>query len=150
MRFGLSQSMRALSLAVLFLSAIASLAAPNYVRAFNGRYQLSNVVEQGTEVELTLTLTLINSSKTTVKGGIVAVLSTEPIPSLLASFSPIASLSPLSQVTVSQRLTISAEEYRSWQSGNAPRLKFLVGTGTGAVAANIGAYRWVPPGSKTN
>jgi hypothetical protein len=141
---------RFLGLAVLFLPAVFSLAATNYTRAFNGQYRISNVVEQGTNVELTLTLTLRNASKTTVTGGIVAVLSSEPDPVLIASFSPIKTLPSKGQVTVSQRLTVSAAEYSSWQNGHAPRLQFLVGTGSSAVAADIQAYRLLPPNSPTD
>jgi hypothetical protein len=139
-----------LGLAVLFLPAVFSLAATNYTRAFNGQYKISSVVEQGANVELTLTLTLRNASKTTVTGGIVAVLSSEPDPTLIGSFSPIKSLVSKGQVTVSQRLTVSAAEYKSWQNGHAPRLQFLVGSGSGAIAADIQAYRLLPPNSPTN
>lgn len=150
MQFGFSHSTRVLSLALLLLCAVGSVTAANFTRAFNGHYQISNVVEQGTEVEFTMTLTLLNSSKTTVNGGIVAVLSSEPTPVLIGSFSPIASLPALKQVTISQRLTVSAPEYRKWQSGSAPRLQFLMGSGGGAIAVDVAAYRWLPPGSRTN
>lgn len=150
MRFCFARSTRVLSLVLLSLSAVCSSAATNFTRAFNGRYQITNAVEQGTEVELTLTLSLVNSSKTAVKGGIVAVLSSDPIPVLIGSFSPIASLPALSRVVISQRLTLSATEYQRWQSGSAPRLQFLVGSGSGAIAVDIAAYHWLPPGSKAN
>jgi hypothetical protein len=139
-----------LGLAVLFLSAVFGLAATNYTRAFNGQYKISSVVEQGANVELTLTLTLRNASKTTVTGGIVAVLSSEPDPVLIGSFSPIKTLASEQQVTVSQRLSVSAAEYKSWQNGHAPRLQFLVGTGSGAVAADIQAYQLLPPTKAAN
>lgn len=132
---------RLLGLAVLFLPAVFSLAATNYTRAFNGQYRISSVVAQGTNVEFTLTVTLRNASKTTVTGGIVAVLSSEPDPALIGSFSPIATLPSKGQVTVSQRFTVSAAEYASWKQGHAPRLQFLLGTGSGAIAAEIQAYR---------
>jgi hypothetical protein len=141
---------RFLGLAVLFLPTVFSLAATNYTRAFNGQYQISSMVEQGSSVELTLTLTLRNASKNTVTGGIVAVLNSEPVPALIGSFSPIKTLPAKGQVTVSQRLTISTSEYKNWESGHAPRLQFLVGTGSGAIAADIQAYRLLPPNSPTN
>jgi hypothetical protein len=149
MQFGISRFTRTVSLALLVISAVYGMAATNYSRAFNGRYQLSNIVEQGTEVEVTMTLTLVNCSKTTIKGGIVAVLSSDPDPVLIGSFSPIASLPATGQITISQRLTVSAAEYQSWQVGHAPRLQFLVGSGGSPIAADIAAYRWLPPGSRT-
>lgn len=132
---------RLLGLAVLFLPAVFSLAATNYTRAFNGQYRISSVVTEGTNVQLTLTLTLRNASRTTVTDGIVAVLTSEPDAVLIGSFNPIASLPSKGQVTVSQRLTVSAAEYKSWQNGHAPRLQFLVGSGSTAIAADIQAYR---------
>jgi hypothetical protein len=141
---------RFLGLAVLFLPAVFSLAATNYTRAFNGRYQFSDVVEDGDQVQVTITLTLMNASKTTVTGGIVAVLSAEPVPVLIGSFSPIKSLPSRGQITVSQRLTVSAAEYKSWQNGHAPRLQFLVGSGSGAIAADIEVYRLLPPNKPAN
>lgn len=136
---------RFMGLAVLVLSAVFSPAATNFTRAFNGHYQLSDIVETGNQVEVTMTITLANASKTTVKGGIVAVLSSEPTPALIGSFSPIKSLAPKSQVTVSQRLTVSAAEYKRWQQGNAPKLQFLVSNGSSAVAADVEAYRVLLP-----
>lgn len=141
---------RFLGLAVLFLPAVFSLAATNFTRAFNGHYQLSNVVEVGDQVEVTMTLTLANASKTTVNGGIVAVLSSEATPVLIASFNPIKTLPSKSQVTVSERLTVSAAEYKSWQQGHAPRLQFLVSNGSVAVAADIQSYRVLPPTKPAN
>ncbi len=141
---------RFLGVAVLLLPAVCSFAATNYTRAFNGHYQFSDVVGDGDQVQLTITLTLMNASKTTVKSGIVAVSSSDPAPVLIGSFSPIKSLPALGQVTVSQRLTVSAAEYKSWQNGHAPRLQFLVGTGSGAIAADIQAYRVLPPNKPAN
>ena len=141
---------RFLGLALLLLLAAGSLAATNFTRAFNGHYQLSDVVEEGNQVEVTMTLTLVNSSKTTVTGGIVAVLSSEATPTLIASFDPIKSLPSKAQVVVTQRLSISAAEYKSWQTGSAPRLQFLVSNGTSAVAADIAAYRLLPPNKPAN
>jgi hypothetical protein len=150
MQFGFSYSTRALSLALLLLSAVCSLAATNFTRAFNGHYQLSDVVEVGDQVEVTMTLTLANASKTTVNGGIVAVLSSDPVPVLIGSFSPIKTLPSAHQVIVSQRLMITAAEYKGWQEGRAPRLQFLISNGSGAVAADVQAYRLLQPTKGTN
>jgi hypothetical protein len=139
-----------LGLAVLFLPAVFSLAATNFTRAFNGHYQLSDVVEVGNQVEVTMTLTLANASKATVNGGIVAVLSSEATPVLIGSFSAIKTLPSKGQVTVSERLTVSAAEYKSWQQGHAPRLQFLVSNGSAAVASDIEAYRLLPPNKPAN
>jgi hypothetical protein len=150
MRFGFSYSTRVLSLALLFLSAVCSLAATNFTRAFNGHYQLSDVAEVGDQVEVTMTLTLANASKTSVSEGIVAVLSSDPVPVLIGSFSPIKTLPAFHQVIVSQRLTVSAAEFKGWQAGRPPRLQLLVSNGTRAVASDIQAYRVLPPNKGAN
>src|SRR5208282_5908764 len=70
----------------------AGAATSSFTRAFNGYYELSNVAEDGSQVQVTITLTLRNAGKTEVKGGIVAVLSSEPNPVLIGSFSAIKAL----------------------------------------------------------
>jgi hypothetical protein len=117
---------------------------------FAGYYELSNVVENGSQVSVTMTLTLLNPGKTDVKGGIVAVLSSEPNPALIGSFAAIKTLPHIGQVKVSQTLTISAAEYASWRHGHAPRLQFLVPSGESAVAVSIQAYQVEPPSEKTD
>ena len=79
-----------------------------------------------------------------MRGGIVAVLSSAPSPVLIGSFAPIKNLPGIGQVTVSQRLTISAEEYANWRHGHAPRLQLLVPSGDSAVAVGIQAYQVEP------
>ncbi len=136
-----------LSLAVLLVCASFTAAAAT---TFAGHYELSNVVENGSEVNVTMTLTLLNPGKTDVKGGIVAVLSSEPNPVLIGSFAAIKTLPKIGQATVSQTLTISAAEYASWRHGHAPRLQFLVPSGESAVAVSIQAYQVEPPSGKTD
>jgi hypothetical protein len=128
------------------MCAVQAVAAvSNAARAFAGYYELSNVVEESGQVHVTMTLTLMNPGKTTITGGIVAVLSSGPSPVLIGSFRPIRTLPAASRVTVSQTLTITAAEYASWQHGHAPRLQFLVSSGGTAIAAGIQAYQFVPP-----
>jgi hypothetical protein len=140
---GLLRVMCAVCLVVLTLCPVPGVAASN-TRAFNGYYELSNVVKDGSRVQVTMTLTLRNAGKTAVQGGIVAVLNSAPNPVLIGSFSPIKSLPSKGEITVTERLTISAAEYESWQSGHAPRLQFLVPSGTTAVAEGIQAYQLKP------
>jgi len=149
MRCSFVRMMCALCLVVLSLGA-ARAATISTTRAFNGYYELSNVVEDGSQVQVTLTLTLRNAGKTEVKGGIVAVLSSEPNPVLIGSFSAIKTLPSKGQVTASKTFTISAAEYENWQHGHAPVLQFLVPSGSTAVAADIQAYRFVPPAKGTD
>lgn len=140
-----------LCLAVLIGFAVSNAAAASdTARAFAGSYLLSNVVEDGNQVHLTMTLTLMNPGKTPVSGGIVAVLSSAPNPALIGSFAAIKTLPASGQVTVKQTFTITATEYANWQRGNAPRLQFLVQSGETAIAAGIQAHQVEAPVKVTN
>jgi len=130
----------------------AGASTSSFTRAFNGYYKLSNVAvaEDSSQVHVTMTLTLRNAGKTEVAGGIVAVLSSEPNPVLIGSFSAIKTLPSKGQATLSKTFTISAAEYKSWQHGHAPVLRFLVPSGSTAIAAGIQAYQFVPPAKGTD
>jgi hypothetical protein len=151
MRCGFMRVVRVLCLAVFPLCALQAVGATTSpARAFAGYYVLSNVVEEGNQVHVTMTLTLRNPGTTAVTGGIVAVLSSAPDPVLVGSFSTIKTLPAKGQVTISKTFTISAAEYKNWRSGSPPRLQFLVSSGGSAIAAGIQAYEFVPPAKGTD
>lgn len=137
--------LRIVCMSALFMCMRHTSAAQELARAFAATYELNNVVEDGSHVQVTMALTLLNTSGGDVKGGIVAVLSSQPSPILLGSFAPIKDLPQRGQVTVSHTFTIASAEYAAWQSGHAPRLQFLMPSGNGAVAAGIQAHQIVTP-----
>src|SRR6516164_6334270 len=57
---------------------IVQSASGEAARAFFGSYQLSNIVEAGSSVDVTMTLVLRNPGITDVKGGIVVLMDTQP------------------------------------------------------------------------
>ena len=87
----LRRALCALCIPVVIL-AIAQTAAGDAARLFTGSYQLSNIVDDGSKVDVTVTLTLLNTGTSDVHGGVVALFDTQPNRSLLGSFSAIKSL----------------------------------------------------------
>ena len=86
---------------------------------FAGSYELSNVVEDGSEVHLTLKVTVMNPT-THIKGGIVALLDSQPSSTLIGQVGTIKVLSHLSESAISKDSTISLAEYAKWQRGHEP------------------------------
>jgi len=99
---------------------------PHTARAFAGFYYLSDVINEGDVVHLTMTLSLINFAKRDVNGRSVALLDTSPSPVLLGSFDAIKSPSLSQYLTIKKAFTIPAAEFARWQTGHEPVMEFLV------------------------
>jgi hypothetical protein len=132
---------------VLCLSQVAMGAVPT---RFVASYQIGNVVEGRSTVDLTLKLTLLNPTAADINGGIVVLYNTSPNRSLIGSFRMIKSLPHSGQVTISHAFTISTAEYARWQSGHPPVLEFLIPDGDGTDTVSIQARQTVNPGESTN
>ncbi|MGA2739322.1 MAG: hypothetical protein ABSG65_18015 [Bryobacteraceae bacterium] len=89
-------------------------------RDFAGHYSLTDVIENGSQVELTLTLQLFNYSGADLNQTVVTVHPAPPVPGVLASFAPIKLWRSGNDVVVSQQLTISREEYKQWSTRIQP------------------------------
>lgn len=118
-------------------------------RQFAAKYQLNNIVEDGNEVELTISLNLMNNSSAAVKGGVVVILNTLPEHAYLGDFSAIKSLPEHGQAPISQTLTISAAEYARWQQGKGPIFEFLVPGPGGTTTEGVQAERVLMPTAET-
>jgi hypothetical protein len=129
---------------------IAQAAAAQTARAFAGSYQLSNVIEAGNSVDVTMTLVLRNPGSADVRSATVVVMDTQPQHSVLGSFATIKSLSHSGKVTVTQTFTIPADEYARWKTGHDPVLDLLVPNGEGTSIEGIQAYRTTKPGEEIN
>lgn len=145
----LKQVMRMLCVPVAVLG-MAQAAIGGAPARFAGTYQLSDVVEDSSGVHFTLTVTVINSTETDIKGGIVALLDSQPSSVLIGQVGTIKTLSHLSQSAISHSFTISAAEYANWQRGHEPVLEYLVPNGTGTSEVRIQARRVVNPGPAVN
>jgi hypothetical protein len=139
----------ALSFSAIVLG-LAQVASGEGSTRFAASYQFTNIVESGSQVDVTIKLTLINPYSTTIKGGIVVLYNSQPGRNLLGSFSAIKSLAPLGRVTTSESFTISAAEYARWQSGHEPELEFLMPGSNGASAVSVQAHRVTTPGDRIN
>jgi hypothetical protein len=89
-------------------------------RDFAGHYSLTNVIEKGSQVELTLALQLFNYSGADLQQAVVTVRSSPPGPGVLATFAPIKLWRSGSEVVVRQQLTIAREEYLHWSTRTQP------------------------------
>jgi hypothetical protein len=131
------------------LLCLTQIAAASDV-TFNGAYRFSHVVEDGSQVHVTVTMTLFNGGNADVKGGIVAVLDSQPHPALLGSFNAIKTLPHLQSVTVSHTITVPAAEYATWKDAHAPRFEFLMPSGDIAIAVPIQAHQEIQPVKAAN
>jgi len=139
----------ALSLCALALG-LPRMAVGEVPSRFAASYQLSDIVEHGSQVDVTIKLTLLNPGVSDINGGIVVLYNTQPNRSFLGSFKMIKTLPHSGQVTTTTSFTISAAEYRLWQSGHAPVFEFLVPDGAGTDSVSIQARQVVNPGQSIN
>lgn len=123
---------------VIALSLAHSLAAQRMTN-FPGAYMISNVVEDGDQVHLTVKLRLMNPYNSDVKGGIVVFLDSQPVPILIGKVATISDLPRLGNITISNTFTVPAAEYDKWQHGHQPVFEFLVPDADGSVEAHIQA-----------
>lgn len=137
--------LRVICMFIIVSCAVQITKADDLARAFAATYQLSDVVEDGLQVHLKMTLTLMNPRDEDVKDGIVALSNSQPNPVLLGSFGVIKMLPHRGQVTVSHTFTIAAAEYSDWQRGHSPKLQFLIPSGEEAVTAGIQAHEVMLP-----
>jgi hypothetical protein len=136
---------RALYIPAALFCIVQLATAAEVGRSFNATYRLSNIVEDGDVVHVTMTLKLMNPGSAEVNGGIVALLNSQPHHALIDSFSAIKTLPPQGQVTVSHTFALPAEEYGKWQRGERPQLEFLVPSGDTAIHADILANQVIEP-----
>jgi hypothetical protein len=117
---------------------------------FAGTYQLTSVVEDGSQVHFTLKFTLLNPGNSDVKGGILAMMDSQPNGLLIGEVATIASLPHLGQTSVTKSFTVSADEYARWQHGHEPRFDFLVPVNGDTIDVRVQARPIVEPVQKTN
>ncbi len=139
----------ALSVPVAILGLVQAAAAES-ARAFAGTYHLSNIIETGNNVDVTVTLVLHNPGSSDVQNGTVVLLDTQPQSSALGSFATIKALPHSGEVTVTQTFTIPAAEYARWKTGHDPVLELLVPNGETTSIEGIQAHRTTKPGEEIN
>ena len=135
----------ALGVSAALVCSVQTAAKGQTPSRFAGSYQISAVVEDGSQVHLAIQLTVINSSNSDIKGGVVAVLDSQPDNSLIGSFDAIKLLPHLGSTTVIQNFTISLAEYYRWMWGHDPVFQFLVSGPSDSTPVHIQARRVVNP-----
>jgi hypothetical protein len=116
---------------VLVLS-LASLAATGDGRQFIGRYQITNVSEEGTAVHLTMRLQVFNYSGHDIRQGAVALYTSELRSEAIGGFMPIKLFRNTGSADITQEFTIPVKEYKRWQEGGVrPALFFLFNDASG-------------------
>ena len=128
------------------LAASAHFAQAAVPGRFAGSYELKNVVREGDQVHLTIALTVLNPGNNDVKGGIVALLDSQPHPELIGPFPAIKLLPHLGEVSITQDFTLSAAEYHNWLNGHEPIFRLLVASHEGDPEVHIQARRVLPVG----
>ncbi|HZZ17250.1 MAG TPA: hypothetical protein VFE08_14955 [Candidatus Sulfotelmatobacter sp.] len=90
-------------------------------RDFAGFYNVSNVVEQGDQLVLTLQVRLFNYSDTDLKQAVVTLRSSHPAP-VLAQFRPVRLWRNRTEVKLTQQIVIPRHEVELWKRGTQPAL----------------------------
>jgi len=117
---------------VVLVLALASLAAAGDARQFIGRYQITNVSEEGSSVHLTMRLEVFNYSGHDIRQGAVALYTSELRSDAIGGFMPIKLFKNTRSADITQEFTIPAKEYKRWQEGGVrPALFFLFNDASG-------------------
>ena len=147
--FRMSRALRILcvSSALAGTVPLASAAIPD---RFPASYQLTNVVENGGQVEVTFKLSLFNPTSSAFKGGVVVLLDSQPDHGLIGTLGTIKSLEGSSTENLTKTVTVSADEYANWRRGHEPLMRYLVSDGERSKAVPIQAQRILPSDAADN
>jgi hypothetical protein len=116
--YALKHSVLLLAAAVLLLPT-AGLAKNG--RDFAGVYNVSNVVEQGDQIVLTLQVRLFNYSDVDLKQAVVTLRVSHPAP-LRSQFQPVKLWRNRTEVKLAQQVVIPRREFELWRRGTQPSL----------------------------
>jgi hypothetical protein len=123
---------RYLLTAACFVLALASVAVAGDARQFVGRYQITNVSEQGASVHLTMRLQVFNYSGHDIRLGAMALYASQLSSEAIGGFMPIKLFRSTGSADITQEFTVPAKEYKRWQEGGVrPALFFLFNDASG-------------------
>jgi hypothetical protein len=120
MHFTPTRKRELIGLTLILLTALVTLAKDG--RDFAGYYSLTNVTEQGSQVNLTLTVQVFNYSDADIKQASVVLHQSDPGMTVQGAFPPVKVFHNQSDVRLSQGFSVPLEEYQRWQNGMVPRL----------------------------
>lgn len=107
------------------LAAIVFTAAAKDGRDFAGFYSLTDVSEQGDQIQVTLDIQLFNYSGADLKQTNVSVYPSRNPMEPLHSFSPVSIWRSRGYVVLKQTLLVSREQFEEWASGTQPNLAIV-------------------------
>jgi hypothetical protein len=105
---------------VLLLAALSVVGKDG--RDFAGYFQLTDISENGDQVQVTLNLALVNESGVDLQQAVVVVRQSQPQAEVLGSSSPIESWRNGEEVKVAKRFTIGRKEYERWSTHGQPNV----------------------------
>jgi len=112
-----SQAVLLVSL-VLLLTAISAPAKNG--RDFAGFYNISNAVEQGDQMVVTLRVQVHNNSDADVKQAVLTLR--QPGAGVLGTFQPVKLWRNHGEVRLTQQFVVPKHEFESWHRGSQPAL----------------------------
>jgi hypothetical protein len=125
-----SRSVRFTRLPLLLSLAIAlGPLAVAQSRHFPAAYQITDISEEGGQVQLTISLTVHNFSGADIKDAEIILYSSDPHADPIGDFDPIRMLPSYQDAAVQGRFTVPRAEFDQWQQGMKPRLRILIPDG---------------------
>jgi hypothetical protein len=118
----LNCSARRLVQVVSMFFFLSSIATANNSGNFLGFYSVSNAVDLGTQVRVTLAVRIFNYSSADLAGADVTLQDSVTARSDYGAFSK-TSIAKDDSVKLSADFTISAREYKRWRNGGTPCLR---------------------------
>jgi hypothetical protein len=107
--------------AFALLLALSVFANAKDGRDFAGFYHVSNVVEQGDQMLVTLSVQVFNHSDADVKQAVLT-LHAHPLPTPIGEFQPVKLWKNHGELRRSQQFLVSRQAYERWGRGAQPEL----------------------------
>jgi hypothetical protein len=113
---------RVATAALLGVLLLTTVGAAKDGRDFAGFYSITNVTEQGANIQATLSLRLSNYTGDDLKEAVVVVRGSQPGSDVLSTFAPIAVWRNGTDTVVSQQVKIPHDEFERWGGRRRPNV----------------------------
>jgi hypothetical protein len=101
---------------------VAGVALAKDGRDFAGVYRVSDAVDQGDQMLVTLHVQLFNNSESDVKQAVLTLRHNFPTPGTVGLFRPVKLWRNHGEVRVTQQFVVPKREFESWSHGAQPAL----------------------------
>jgi hypothetical protein len=99
-------------------------------RHFPATYQIADVSEEDSQVQLTISLTVHNFSGADIRDARIVLYSSDPHADPIGEFDSIRMLPSYQDAAVRGRFTVPRAEFDQWRQGMKPRLSILIPNGS--------------------